>query len=275
MSSIETASAETTATVNPYFALRQRVFRWGRVQIAVPFALAAIGPFALAAAGLAGHVPGPIFVALVLVPTTLLEALLALQARREWAAQEVLGWLDWTTLRLWAERIAGGRPRSPIEATAWLAAHGAGSVPEGLRAGILILAGRLAEAREVIAELPVVTPRERRDKVALELDAASFGLQPLDLQAADEAVSADVDQSSAERAVRIAYHAALAAVAGGGDGLAELAAARPVIGRLPAELSRRLWLGRLRFVVLAVVLEIWILVAIVVAISTASGVVLY
>ncbi len=275
MSSIETASAETIIRVNPYFALRQRVFRWGRAQLALPFALAAIGPFALAAVGLAGHLPGPILVALVLLPTTLLEALLALQARGEWPAQEVLGWLDWTTLRLWTEQVPGGRPRSPIEATAWLAAHGVGSAPKGPRAGILILAGRLAEAREVIAELPVVTPRERRDKVELELDAAAFGLQPLDVQAADEAVRADVGQSSAERTARLAYHAALAAVAGGGDGLAELAAARPAIGRLPAELSRRLWLGRSRFVVLAVVLEIWILVAIVVAISTASGVVLY
>jgi hypothetical protein len=38
---------------------------------------------------------------------------------------------------------------------------------------------------------------------------------------------------------------------------------------------RRVWLGRLRFAVLAVVLEVWILVAILVALSTASGTVLY
>jgi hypothetical protein len=54
-----------------------------------------------------------------------------------------------------------------------------------------------------------------------------------------------------------------------------LAAARPAIGRLPEGLTRRLWLGRFRFAILAAALETWTLVAILVAISTASGVVLY
>ncbi|HEY5488186.1 MAG TPA: hypothetical protein VIK06_11090 [Candidatus Limnocylindrales bacterium] len=275
MSSIETASAEPAPSINPYLALRQRVFRWGRAQVAVPVAVAVVGPGALAAIGLAVHIPGALLAALVLVPTPILEALLALQARREWTAQEVLGWLDWTTLELWAQRTEGRRPRSAIEAQAWLVGHGEASVPAVLRASMLILAGRLTEARDVIAALPDATPRARRERLELELDADAFGHRSLDVDSVDDAVRADVDQSPAEKAARLAYHAALAAVARGGDGLAELAMARPAIGRLPADLRRRLWLGRLTFAVLALVLEVWILVAILVALSTASGLVLY
>lgn len=275
MSAIETASPESASTVNPYFVLRQRVFRWGRAQVALPVALAVLGPGVLAAVGLAGRVPGALLVVLVLVPTPLLEAFLALQVRREWPAQEVLGWLDWTTLRVWLGLTVGRRPRSPLEAEQWLVTHGEASVPPGLRAGILILAGRLTEARDLIASLPDATPRERRERLELELDVNAFGLQPLDIDAADEAIRSDADQSPAEKAARLAYHSALVAVAHGGDGLAALGAARPAIDRLPAELIRRLWLGRLRFAILAAVLEVWILVAILVAISTASGVVLY
>lgn len=275
MSAIETAPAEPAPTVNPYLGLRQRVFGWGRAQVAVPVGLAVLGPGVLATAGLAGHLSGAVFVALVLVPTPLLEALLALRARHEWPAQEVLGWIDWTTLEDWGGRTQGRRPRSAVEAEAWLAGHRDVPVPQGLRAGILILAGRLTEAHGVIAALPTATPGERREKLELELDADAFELQPLAIDAADDAVRADAERSSAEIATRLAYHAALAAVARGGDGIVELAAARPAIGRLPAELIRRVWLGRLRFAILAAVLEIWILVAIVVAMSTASGVVLY
>jgi len=275
MRSIDTASAEPAPTINPYIALRQRAFGWGRAQVAVPVAVAVVGPGALAAIGLAVHMPGALLAAVVLVPTPLLEGLLALQARSEWAAQEVLGWLDWTTLELWAQRTEGRRPRTPIEAQAWLIGHGEASAPAVLRAGMLILAGRMTEAREVIAGLADATPRGRRERLELELDADAFGLRPLDVDAAADAVRADAVQSLAEKASRLAYLAALAAVARGGDGIAELATARPAIGRLPAELRRRLWLGRLRFAVLALVLEVWILAAILVALSTASGLVLY
>jgi hypothetical protein len=275
LSAIDTAPAAPTPTVNPYSVLRHRVFRWERAQVAVPVALAVLGPGILAAVGLAGRVPGAVLVALVLVPTTLMEALLALQVRREWPAQEVLGWIDWTKLRVWLALTVGRRPRSPLEAQQWLVTHGEASVPQGLRAGILILAGRLTEARDVIASLPDATPRERRERLELQVEAEAFGLQPLDIDAADEAIRSDADQSPEEKEARLAYHSALAAVAQGGDGLAELAAARPAIGRLPAELTRRLWLGRLRFAILAAVLEVWILLAILVAMATASGVVLF
>jgi hypothetical protein len=275
MSAIETASADPAPTTNPYFALRQRVFRWGRAQVVLPVAIAVLGPGVLAVVGLAARLPGPVFVALVLVPTPLLEAVLAVRVRREWPAQEVLGWLDWTTLGVWTAIAVGRRPRSPIEAQKWLETHDETTVPRGARAGILILAGRLTEARDAIASLPVATPRERRERLELELEADSFGFHPLSVEAADESIRADADQSRPERTARLAYHLALAAVAKGGDGLAELAAARPAIGLLPAELTRRLWLGRLRFAILAAVLEVWILVAILVALSTSSGVVLY
>ena len=275
MTSVETASAKTPAGVNPYLTLRERVFGWGRARVAIPVGVAVVGPVVLASISLVGHLPGPAFAALVLVPTPLVEAFLALRTRREWTAQEVLGWLDWTTVRDWQERGGGRRPRSPIEARAWLTANEAGSVPAIARASMLILAYRPAEARDAIAALPVGTPRENRERFELEMDAAAFELRPLEFAAADEAIRADGALSPAERAVRLAYHAALAAVARGGDGLAELAAARPTIDRLPPDLLRRVWLGRLRFAVLAVVLEVWILVAILVALSTASGTVLY
>jgi hypothetical protein len=275
MSAIEAASADPAPTTNPYFALRQRVFRWGRAQITFPVAIAVLGPGVIAVVGLAARLPGPLLVALVLVPTPLLEAVLAVRVRREWPAQEVLGWLDWTTLGVWTALAVGRRPRSPIEAQRWLETHGEAAVPQGARAGILILAGRLTEARDVIASLPVATPRERRERLELELDASSFGFLPFSVDAADGSIRADADQSPAEKTARLAYHSALAAVVKGGDGLAELAAARPVISLLPAELRRRLWLGRLRFAILAAVLEVWILVAILVALSTSSGVVLY
>jgi hypothetical protein len=275
VTSVETVSAQTPAGVNPYLALRERVFGWGRARVAIPVGVAVVGPVVLASLGLVGHLPGPAFAALVLLPTPLVEALIALRTRGEWAAQEVLGWLDWTTLRDWQERGGGKRPRSPIEARAWLAANETGSVPAIARASILILAFRPAEARDTIAALPVGTAREKRERLELEIDADAFELRPLEFAAADEAIRADGALSPAERAVRLAYHAALAAVAWGGDGLAELGAARPAIDRLPPDLLRRVWLGRLRFAVLAVVLEVWILVAILVALSTASGTVLY
>jgi hypothetical protein len=275
VTSVETAAAKPPDGVNPYLTLRERAFGWGRARVAIPVGLAVVGPVVLASIGLVAHLPGPEFAALVLLPTPLVEALMALRTRNEWTAQEVLGWFDWTTLRDWRERGGGKRPRSPIEARAWLAANEAGSVPAIARASMLILAFRPAEARDAVAALPVATPREVRERRELELDADAFELRPLEFAAADEAIHADGALSPAERAVRLAYHAALAAVARGGDGLTELAAARPVIDRLPPDLLRRVWLGRLRFAVLAIVLEVWILVAILVALSTASGTVLY
>jgi hypothetical protein len=275
VTSLETASAKPPPSVNAYLALRERVFGWGRARVAVPVGVAVLAPVVLATVGLAGHIPGTALAALVLLPTPLVEALMALRTRREWAAQEVLGWLDWTTVKDWRERAGGKRPRSPIEARAWLAANDSASVPAIARANMLILAFRPAEARDTIAALPAGTPREHRERLELELDADAFELRPLEFGALDEATRADGALSSAERAARLAYHAALAAVARGGDGLAELAVARAAINPLPPDLLRRVWLGRLRFAVLAVVLEVWILVAILVALSTASGTVLY
>lgn len=272
---MEVGVAAPLSATNPYFALRRRVYRWGRAQVAAPLGIAVLGPGILAAAGLAGRLPAVALAALVVIPTPILESLLAVRTRREWAAQDVLGWLDWTALRRWGERTSAKRPRSPIEAGVWITGHPAGSAPESLRASVLILAGRVAEAREVIAALPSSTPGELRERLELELDADAFESRPLVVGAADDSVRADTGQSAAEIEVRLAYHAALAAVSCGGDGLAELAKARPAIGRLPDQLVRRLWLGRLRFAVLAFFLEVWILVSILVALSAASGTVLY
>lgn len=274
MRTIETVSVGVPK-INPYFVLRQRVFRWGRAQVALPVAMAVVAPVVLAAAGLAGRVPGVALVVLVLVPAPFLEALDVLRSRREWPAQEVLGWVDWLTLRDWRERVGGQRPRSPAEAQAWLVGHPSTSLPADLRAAMLIVANRLTEADAVIASLPTTTPAECRLRCERELEAAAFGFRPLDTNAADEAVRADEAQSPAEVAACLAYHVALSAVAGGGDGLVELAAARSVVGPLPAELIRRLWLGRLRFAILALFMGAWILVAILVAIATSSGVVLF
>ncbi len=251
------------------------MFGWSRARVAVPVGLAVVGPIALASLGLAGHLPVPAFAALVLLPTPLVEALIALRTRREWAAQEVLGWLDWTTIQDWQERTGAKRPRSPIEARAWLDADDAASAPAIARASMLILAIRPAEAREVIAALPNATPRERRERLELELDADAFELRPLEFGPIEAATRVDGALSPTGGAVRLAYQAALLAAARGGSGIAELTAARPAIDRLPPALLRRVWLGRLRFAVLAVLLEAWILVAILVALSTASGTVLY
>ena len=267
-------SSAGAPAINPYFALRQHLFPWERPQVGIPVARVIVGPSGMFAVGLVAHAPLPVLLALLLV-TPALETLLALRLRDAWSAQEVLGWLDWKMLRDWSDRADGRRPRTPSEAQAWLAGHAEGSVPADLRAGMLVFTNRLTEAHDAIDALPINTPGERRRRLELEIEADAFWYRPLDTSAADDAVRSDPELSPAEVTARLAYHAALAAVARGGDGAAGLAAARPTLGRLPADLVRRLWLARLRYALAAAFVGAWLLVAMLVAASSASGTVLY
>lgn len=86
-------------------------------------------------------------------------------------------------------------------------------------------------------------------------------------------IAADGMPSSAERELRPAMHAGLLAADTGGDCLAPLAAAKTKAGRLPAGYRRRILATRYRGVLFAIVGGVWILVAIVIGMAVAGGVV--
>ena len=86
-------------------------------------------------------------------------------------------------------------------------------------------------------------------------------------------VAADGMPSSAERELGPAMHAAMLAADTGGDCLAPLAAARKKAGKLPAGHGRRILTRRYWGVIAAILGGVWILVAIVIGMAVAGGVV--
>ncbi len=88
-----------------------------------------------------------------------------------------------------------------------------------------------------------------------------------------ELIAADGLPSPAERELRPAMHAALLAADTDGDCLTALAAAREKAGKLPAGYGRRILATRYRGVLFAILGGIWILVAIVIGMAVAGGVV--
>jgi len=88
-----------------------------------------------------------------------------------------------------------------------------------------------------------------------------------------EFIAADGMPSPADRELRPAMHAALLAADTGGDCLAPLAMARDRAGELPAAYARRILRTRYLGVLAAILGGLWILIAIVVGMAVAGGVV--
>lgn len=88
-----------------------------------------------------------------------------------------------------------------------------------------------------------------------------------------EFISADGMPSPADRELRSAVHAALLAAETGGDCLAPLAVAREKAGKPPAGYARRILVTRYKGVLAAILGGVWILVAIVIGMAVAGGVV--
>jgi hypothetical protein len=88
-----------------------------------------------------------------------------------------------------------------------------------------------------------------------------------------EFIAADCMPSPADRELRPAMRAALLATDTGGDCLAPLAAAREKAGKLPPGYACRILRTRYRGVLAAILGGVWILIAIVVGMAVAGGVV--
>lgn len=257
---------------NPMLALQRRAFGAGGVDSAAQLALAVLGPIA-AVLLCWGRVHAIVFVAAVVIPTPILLALLALRLRSRWAAQDVLGWMDHVAADEWRESTGSRMPRNSVGAREWLRAHSEKEVRPDLWVAALLMGGRVCEARDGIARLPVETPKQLHRRLDLETAADAASGRPIGSAAADDAVGHDDAASPVDRAAHLAYHAAVAAVGHGADGLPGLAAARPAIGRLPAPLVLRLWLIRLRFAAISALFGVWLFAALMVGLGTAGGVV--
>ena len=252
--------------------LAQRTFGLGGLETSLQLIAAVAGPIVLALVCW-GRLPGLLTAAAILVPTPVALATLALRGRRRWPAQEVAALFDDSLHREWLADGIEKIPRNPAEAGTWLAAHPDGTVATYLRANVLLVSGRLEEARAAIAQLPVASARDRRIRTGLELVADAYQGLPIDTTAADAALSADPDLPPAQIAVRLAHNSAVASIDRGGDGQAELAAARSQIGLLSSVVRRRVALLRFRFALISALVGAWVLVSLVVALSTSSGVV--
>jgi hypothetical protein len=88
-----------------------------------------------------------------------------------------------------------------------------------------------------------------------------------------ELIAADGMPSPADRELRPAMHAALLAADTGGDCLTPLAVAREKAGKLPDGYARRILATRYRGVLAAILGGVWILIAIVIGMAVAGGVV--
>ncbi len=257
---------------NPMVVIQRRAFALDGPGPKLQLVVAAAGPIALALLCWE-RVPPIVFAAAVLIPCPVLMVGLALRLRDRWPSQDVLSWLDESVRADWPTQDLGKQPRNPAEARTWLAAHAEGTAPPYWRATMLIVAGRLDETRATIAGLPTATPRDRSRRQDLELLANAYEGRPIDTAAADAAISSDPEMSQLRIAVSLAYHAALRSTAEGGDGLSQLAAVRPEIGRLSNSVRRRLALVRLRFAIISALIGVWVLVSVLVALASSSGLV--
>jgi hypothetical protein len=164
-------------------------------------------------------------------------------------------------------------PRDSVGAGAWLQDHAENDIPADVWAAALLMAGRTDEARDKIATLPVETPDQIHRRLDLEMAVAATQGAAIDVAPADQAAAGDPEATPVARAAHIAYHGSVAAVSRGGDGLAELVAARSAIGRLPFRLSLRLLAIRFRFAAISALFGAWLLVAVLVGLATSGGVV--
>lgn len=147
MSTAETATAVRIASASPLQFLQARVFRSGRVESAVLLLVAIVGPILLFVLGLAVRVPGPGLLAMLLIPTPAIEALIALRYRYLWPAQEVLGWIDTTAADL---AISSDLDLSAALVAAHMAYHAALKAVASGSDGV----AQLSEVRPLIGALP-------------------------------------------------------------------------------------------------------------------------
>jgi hypothetical protein len=169
------------------------------------------------------------------------EAYVRAMPPRSRRAFEAFSWLgEWELGR--ARAAVGGVPTSPEDAEAWLAAHPEDpiAVPDELpiRIEILLLAGRIDEARAALGRLPDDTPWARFERAALAdlvdwraggdgdivaMEAAAEDVHPRD---GDERLRADVTIAVAKVRRRMADGRA-----GAGDAAQPLIDVRPRLGR--------------------------------------------
>ncbi|MGA3029141.1 MAG: hypothetical protein ABSE58_00200 [Candidatus Limnocylindrales bacterium] len=252
---------------DPYAALYRSVFPRD------PAWLFVLGPALAVALGLFLGLAAVPFAVVVLVPAPLVLTLLVVRGRRLWPAQEALMWPSLIYTDQWRSEFGGSPPRTPRRAQEWLEKHPAGSVPPATRAGMLLTARRLDDAREAISNLPSDSAHDSHRRLDLELALDAKEGRPLDTTAANDALRADDGTPQVERELHLAYHAALLAVDRGGDGIAPLTAARAAAGRMPSGYRRRILAWRYRYVGGALAVGAWLIAALLVGMATSGGVV--
>jgi hypothetical protein len=258
---------------NPYLTLQEEVRGRGTLENRLLFAVALVGPLLFLSIGLLAGMHGAAVALLVLLPTPALGLAVGLGRRAAWPALDVISWLDRRAAAEWRREVGGAAPRNASGARAWLGIHPAGSAPEWARATALVLAGPIPEARQAISAMPVDTPGARRRRLELELAADAGGGLPIDTTAVEASIREDPGLAPEDVAAHLAYHRALAEVDRGGAGLPPLLAARASLGRLPADLAWRLWLGRFQYAVASLIVGTWLLVTVLVGLATSGGVV--
>lgn len=129
------------------------------------------------------------------------EAYIRAMPPRSRRAFEAFSWLgEWELAR--ARATVGGVPTSPEDAERWLAAHPEGAVTNldalPIRVEILLLAGRVEDARAAIERLPAITAWDRFERASLVdlVDWRSGGDAdvPSMERAAEEIVPVDGDE---------------------------------------------------------------------------------
>lgn len=252
---------------DPYEALYRSVFP------REPAWLFVLGPALAVVLGLALGLAAVPFAVLVLVPAPVILSLLVARRRSLWPAQEALMWPSLICTDQWRSEFGGSPPRTPQRAQEWLEKHPVGSVAPATRAGMLLTAGRLEEARAAVSELPSDSAHDSHRRLDLERALDGREGRPLDMRAADEALRADTAMPAVERDLHLAYHAALIAADSGGDGIAPLVAARAAAGRMPTGYGRRILIFRYKNPLAAIAVGIWLIAALLVGMATSGGVV--
>jgi hypothetical protein len=169
------------------------------------------------------------------------EAYIRAMPPRSRRAFEAFSWLgEWELAR--AHATVGGVPTSPEDAERWLAAHPESAIVNRdelpIRVEILLLAGRLDEARAAIERLPDVTPWDRFERASLAdlVDWRSGGDGDL---AAMASTAADIHPRDGDERLRADVTIAVAKVrrlmadgrAAAGDAAQPLLDVRPSLGR--------------------------------------------
>jgi hypothetical protein len=169
------------------------------------------------------------------------EAYIRAMPPRSRKAFEAFSWLgEWELAK--ARATIGGLPTSAADAEAWLAAHPETNIANldelPIRVEILLLAGRIDDARAAIQRLPVITALDRFERAALSdlVDWRSGG--PGDL-AAMEAAAEDISPRDSDERLRADVTVAVAKVrrrmadgrAAAGDAAQPLLDVRPRLGR--------------------------------------------